>query len=172
MSDPDLNPQPLPPERGAGTPQEAGNAGAPPQPGNASPQQPEHSAPQPGYGAQQAGYGAQQTGYGAQQQPGYGPPQTPGYGASRYGAPGYGAPAQPGYNVLAIVGFILAFFVNIVGIILGFVALAQIKRTGEQGHGLAIAAIVIGFAEIALGILLAIVFSVVFGAAVSHYRTY
>ncbi|WP_158864254.1 DUF4190 domain-containing protein [Leifsonia sp. AG29] len=158
MSDPDLNPQPLPPEHGAGAPPEPGNTGATPPPADAAPQQPGYPAPQPGYGSPQ--------------QPGYGSPQQPGYGAPAYGAPGYGAPAQPGYNALAIVGFILAFFVNIVGIILGFVALGQIKRTGEQGRGLAIAAVVIGFAEIALGILLAIVFSVIFGAAVSHYRTY
>ena len=140
MSDPDLNPQPTPPQSGAGEAQAPGYAAAPQQPGYGTPQQ-------PGYGA-------------------------PGYGAPGYGAPGYGAPSRPGYNTLAIVGFILAFFVNIVGIILGFVALSQIKRTGEQGRGLAIAAIVIGFAEILLGILLAIVFSVVFGAAMSHYRTY
>ena len=105
MSDPDLNPQPLPP------------------------QQP----PQPQYGAYQ--------------------------------------PAQPGWNVMAIVGFILAFFVNIVGIILGFVALSQIKRTGEQGRGLAIAAIIIGFAEIVIGIIIFVFVLIGLGIAASQYHT-
>ena len=81
------------------------------------------------------------------------------------------APAQPGYNTMSIVAFILAFFVSIVGIILGFVALSQIKRTGEQGRGLAIAAIVIGFAEIVIGIIVTIVFIAAFGAAMSQYGT-
>lgn len=72
-----------------------------------------------------------------------------------------GAPAQRDtYNVLAIVGFIASFFVSIVGIVLGFVALSQIKRTGEKGRGLALAAIIIGFVAIALTILLVILFVV------------
>jgi len=58
---------------------------------------------------------------------------------------------------MAIVAFIVTFFINIVGIILGFVALNQIKRTGEKGHGLALAAIIIGFASIVLGIIITIV---------------
>ena len=65
-----------------------------------------------------------------------------------------GTPAQSDkFNVLAIVGFIAAFFVSIVGIVLGFIALSQIKRTGEKGRGLALAAIIIGFAAIALTII-------------------
>lgn len=58
---------------------------------------------------------------------------------------------------MAIVAFIVTFFINIVGIILGFIALNQIKRTGEKGHGLALAAIIIGFASIVLGIIITIV---------------
>lgn len=69
-----------------------------------------------------------------------------------YGAAG--TPAQTDkYNVLAIVGFVAAFFVNIVGIVLGFIALSQIKRTGEKGRGLALAAIIIGFASIVISII-------------------
>jgi peptidyl-prolyl cis-trans isomerase B (cyclophilin B) len=76
---------------------------------------------------------------------------------------GYGAPAQSRWNVLAIVAFIAAFFVSIVGIILGFIALSQIKRTGEQGRGLALAAVIIGFAAFALGI----IFSIIIFAAIA-----
>lgn len=98
------------------------------------------------------------------QQPQYGqPPAAPQYGES---AP-Y-APAQRGYNTMAIVAFILAFFISIVGIILGFVALSQIKKTGEQGRGLAIAAIIIGFVEIAIGIIIAIIVIAVIGTASTY----
>jgi peptidyl-prolyl cis-trans isomerase B (cyclophilin B) len=69
---------------------------------------------------------------------------------------------------MAIVAFIVTFFINIVGIILGFVALNQIKRTGEKGHGLALAAIIIGFASIVLGIIITIV---VFSTAGSMVHT-
>ncbi|QNE34163.1 DUF4190 domain-containing protein [Leifsonia shinshuensis] len=93
-------------------------------------------------------------------------PQQPQYGA-------YQPPAQPGYNTMSIVAFILAFFVSVVGIILGFVALSQIKRTGEQGRGLALAAVIIGFVEVAIGILVFILVIVGFAIAASHgYRTY
>ncbi len=92
------------------------------------------------------------------------PQQQPQYAAA--------PPAQPGYNTLAIVGFILAFFVNLVGVILGFVALSQIKRTGEQGRGLAIAAIIIGLAEIVLGIIFAIIIIASLGVAAANYNNY
>ena len=96
-----------------------------------------------------------------QQQP---PQQQPQYGAYQ--------PAQPGWNVMAIVGFILAFFISVVGVILGFVALSQIKRTGEQGRGLAIAATIIGFVEIAIGIIVFIFVAIGLGIAASQYQNY
>lgn len=52
---------------------------------------------------------------------------------------------QPRTNGLAIGAFVTAFFVPLIGAILGHVAYSQIKRTGEGGQGLAIAAIVIGW---------------------------
>ncbi|PJJ65252.1 DUF4190 domain-containing protein [Compostimonas suwonensis] len=81
----------------------------------------------------------------------------------------YQAPAaQPGYNVLAVVGFVLSLLAfNVVAVILGFIALSQIKRTGERGRGLALAAIIIGFVSIALGILFFIIFGIIAAAAVS-----
>jgi hypothetical protein len=47
-------------------------------------------------------------------------------------------------NTLSIVGFVLAFVANIVGLVVSVVALVQISRTGERGRGLAIAGIVVG----------------------------
>jgi hypothetical protein len=123
-------------------------------------------AQQPGYGqpyGQQpgAGAGGQQDGYG--QPGGYGPGSYPSgaypagsYPAGSYPAGGYG---QPGYpvqqrtNVLAIVALVLGFVIPLGGVICGFVAKRQIRRSGENGNGLATAGIVIGFVFIALTVL-------------------
>ena len=61
--------------------------------------------------------------------------------------------ASDKFNTLAIVGFVLAFVVNIAGVVVSFIALSQIKKTGERGRGLAIAGIIIGLLSIVLGIL-------------------
>ncbi|MDG4666230.1 DUF4190 domain-containing protein [Mycobacterium sp. 236(2023)] len=145
---------------------------APPYPDAGSPP----PYPTPGYGA--PGYGS----------PGYG---TPGYGAPGYGAPGYlppspygggypgaeygyGAPPQSGSNSLAIgslVASLLAIPLNllcftgtiasIVAVVLGIVALNQIKKSGQGGKEMAIAGTVIG----ALGLIGAFILVVLVAAA-------
>ncbi|MEA5457255.1 DUF4190 domain-containing protein [Sinomonas sp. JGH33] len=75
---------------------------------------------------------------------------------------------KTGTNALAIISLITSFFISIVGLILGVVALSQIKRTGEGGRGLAIAAIVIGSAGIAFGLLI-ITFGALAGNASTNY---
>lgn len=97
------------------------------------PNQPPQAPPQPQQPPQF------QQGYPPAQQP-YGAPQ---YGSPQYGAPQYGAPART--NVLAIFSLISAFFISILAVVLGHVALSQIKRTGEGGRGLAIAGLIIGY---------------------------
>jgi len=79
--------------------------------------------------------------------------------------PGYAAvPAAPKTNVLAIVSLVIAILqFNIIAIILGAIALNQIKKTGENGRGLAIAGIIIG----ALSVLFWIIFTIVIVAAVA-----
>ena len=47
-------------------------------------------------------------------------------------------------SVLAILSLVAAFVASVVGVVLGIVALVRIRRTGEAGWGLAIAAIVVG----------------------------
>lgn len=54
-------------------------------------------------------------------------------------------PQAPKTNTLAIVAFVGSFFVSLVGIICGHIALKQIKRTGEGGRGLALAGTIIGY---------------------------
>jgi heme A synthase len=65
----------------------------------------------------------------------------------------YAAQAPSRTNVLAIVSLVTAFFVSLAAIITGHIALAQIKRTGEKGRGLALAGVILGYAGIALGTL-------------------
>ena len=60
-------------------------------------------------------------------------------------------------NGLAIAALITSFFVSILGIILGFVALNQIKTSGEQGRGLALAGIIIGFVAVGITVLIIII---------------
>ena len=69
-------------------------------------------------------------------------------------------------NGIAIAALISSFFVSVLGIILGFVALNQIKTSGEQGRGLALAGIIIGFVAVGITILI-IILNVVFFAALS-----
>jgi hypothetical protein len=89
--------------------------------------------------------------------PGYGPPS---YGPpSSYGPPtaygpppAYGPPAYPPpypvygspTNALAIAALVCALTIAPVGLALGIAARRQIRRTGEQGDGLALAGIIVG----------------------------
>ena len=97
------------------------------------------------------------------------PAAPPAYGSNAPAAPAYGetAPAygQPATgpaktNVLAIVSLVSAFFVSLAAIITGHIALSQIKKTGEQGRGLAIAGLIIGYAGLVIGIIVIIFWAV------------
>lgn len=135
---------------------------------------------QPGYG--QAPYGQQPT-YG--QQPQYGQPaygQQPGYDQqAAYGQPyppAYGQPAYGGYpqagayapppatNTMAILALIFGIILAPLGVVFGFIARGQIKRTGESGDGLALAGIIIG-GIFTLLIIAYFVFIIVFISAVA-----
>ncbi len=50
----------------------------------------------------------------------------------------------------------MALFVPLVGAILGHVAMGQIKKTGEQGRGIALAGVIIGWVFTALVIVSAV----------------
>ena len=84
------------------------------------------------------------------------------------------APATQKTNVLAIVSLVSSFFISIVGIITGHIALSQIKKTGEQGRGMAIAGLIIGYIGIAAGIIwiIMIIILATAGAFSSSYSSY
>jgi Domain of unknown function (DUF4190) len=77
--------------------------------------------------------------------PGPPPGYAPAYGVfPGYGPPGYGP--RPRNNQLAMIALVLSFLGLLapVGLALGVVARGQIRRTGEAGEGLALAAVIIG----------------------------
>jgi hypothetical protein len=84
-----------------------------------------------------------------------------------YGGVAYQPGMGPKTNTLSIVALILAFFVPLGGIICGHIALNQIKKTGEAGHGLALAGTVIGYVLFGLGLLFGIFYIIFFAALFS-----
>ncbi len=83
-------------------------------------------------------------------------------------APYAPAAAGPKTNTLAIVSLVLAFFVSLGAVICGHIALSQIKKTGENGRGLAIAGLVLGYLGLVVGLLGAIVWFSFFAIAASN----
>lgn len=81
------------------------------------------------------------------------PPAAPAYSSAPpapAGAPAPGAPV-PG-RTLGIVALVVAIFFNVIGLILGIVALVQSKKAGHK-NGFAVAAIIVGAVLTVLGII-------------------
>jgi len=83
------------------------------------------------------------------------------------------APTMQKTNTLAIVALISAFIVPLAGIITGHIALSQIKKTGQAGHGLALAGTVLGYVFTVISIIMIIV-TIIIAAAASNagYSSY
>ena len=143
MTDPNLPEQP-----GASVPP-ASQPVQPPAPGPA----PDYGQPAPAYG---------------QPAPAYGQP-----------APGYGQPAGPKTNTLAIIslvasiaGIVILWGIgSIAGVICGHISLSQIKKTGEQGRGMAVAGLIVGYIGIALAIIGTIIAIALSAWFVANYGT-
>ncbi|GAB1817498.1 DUF4190 domain-containing protein [Herbidospora sp. RD11066] len=126
------------------------------------PQQPTYG--QPGYGTKDTqpaggGYG-QDYGYGQ----GYQQYQQPGYDAG-YAQPGYGYAATRPTNgmavaslVMGLIGLVLCGVTAVLGVIFGHIAISRIKTSGEEGHGMAVAGLVISYITIALWVILWLAF--------------
>lgn len=151
------------PEGAPAPPVAPGGHPVPPAPGG-------HSAP-----AVPGGYPASPApvGHPASAVPGGSPIPPAGYAAVppgfRYGAPAPVPGAEQRTNTVAIVAIVLGFVLPIGGIIAGSVALAQVKRTGEKGRGLAIGGIVAGAVMMVLSIIVGVALFLLFalGAASS-----
>ncbi|MGB4777294.1 DUF4190 domain-containing protein [Microbacterium sp.] len=94
------------------------------------------------------------------------PPAPPAYdSAPAYTAPAYqsapaydgGAPSNGSYpgKTLGIVALIVAIFANLIGLILGIVALVQSKKAGYK-NGFAVAAIIVGSVLFVIGLIIGI----------------
>jgi hypothetical protein len=99
------------------------------------------------------------------------PAAAPGYPAGQ-AAPVYPAapaagPAVPvASNPLPLIALIAAFLVPLVGIICGHISLAQIKRDGRSGKGLALAAVILGYSFTAIWVIvMALSLTITFAAA-------
>ncbi|MEU8398741.1 DUF4190 domain-containing protein [Nonomuraea sp. NPDC048892] len=124
-----------------------------------------------GYGQQPASH-PQQLGYGqlppsggyGQQPPSYGGYGQQGYGQQGYGQPGYYAPPRSTNGmavaslVLGIIGLIFCGLTSIPGVILGHIALNRIKRTGEEGSGMAVGGLVTSYITVVIWVLCWLIF--------------
>jgi hypothetical protein len=109
--------------------------------------------------------------------PSYPPPPPGGYGSPPPPPGGYGYQPPPqavGTNGMAIASLVCSLFGwvciigGVLGIIFGFMALGQIRQSGQGGRGMAIAGIVIGVIVTALVILAGIVGTVFGGTSSTH----
>jgi hypothetical protein len=75
------------------------------------------------------------------QQPPPNPYQQPYYQPPPY----YGYPPPRGTNTMAILSLVFAFVFAPAAIIMGHIARKQIRQTGEEGDGLALAGLILGY---------------------------
>nr|WP_055503039.1 DUF4190 domain-containing protein [Nonomuraea pusilla] len=152
-------------------PPSSGGYGQQPPSGGGYGQQPPSGG---GYGQQPpsgGGYGQQPPSY--EQPLGYGQqPLSGAYGAQGYGynsqpnyGPQYGAPQARSTNgmavaslVLGIIGLIFCGITSIPGVILGHMALSKIKRTGEDGQGMAVGGLVTSYITVVIWLLTWLIF--------------
>lgn len=75
---------------------------------------------------------------------------------------GYTADGQPVYgtairsqttNVFAVLALVFGILGGLLALIFGYIALSQIRRTGENGRGMAIAGITLGYLYLAFGLI-------------------
>jgi peptidyl-prolyl cis-trans isomerase B (cyclophilin B) len=96
----------------------------------------------------------------------------PPYDAGQGGYPGYGGyggrPQPRGTNTMAIVSLVSAFLFPPLGIVFGHISLSQLKRTNEEGKGLAVAGLAIGYVVTILSVI-ALIIGIVFTFAMVRW---
>lgn len=92
----------------------------------------------------------------------YGPQYQPGFPGNDQYDYGYAPPQRTTTNTMAIASLVTSGLgivpfcggiLSIVGIVLGAVALSQIKETRQEGYGIAVAGIVVGVAMLIVGLI-------------------
>ncbi|MCE4025443.1 DUF4190 domain-containing protein [Microbacterium sp. Au-Mic1] len=63
------------------------------------------------------------------------------------------APAANPSSPLPVIALVCAFLLPLAGIVCGHIALAQIKRDGRPGRGVALAAVILGYAFTAVWVI-------------------
>jgi hypothetical protein len=64
------------------------------------------------------------------------------------------APATSKTNAMAIVSLVTSILgLSLIGVITGHIGMSQIKKNGEQGNGLAVAGLIIGYIGVAAWLL-------------------
>jgi hypothetical protein len=78
------------------------------------------------------------------------------------------APASSGeLNILAVIALIASCFgFTIPGIVMGHIALSQIKKSGGSGRGLAVAALIVGYALTLVILVLVVLYFILIFAAI------
>ncbi|KQS17207.1 DUF4190 domain-containing protein [Frigoribacterium sp. Leaf186] len=113
------------------------------------------------------------------------PPAYQGQQPAHQGQPYGGQPAYQGQNgapgqrntlalvsmILGIAGFVTAI-TSIGAIVTGHMALSQIKKRGEEGRGMALTGLILGYVVVALTIIGIILIVAVFGAIASNPDLY
>ncbi|MBE1561367.1 hypothetical protein H4W81_004146 [Nonomuraea africana] len=56
--------------------------------------------------------------------------------------------------ITSLVGLIACGLPSIVGVILGHISMGQIKRTGEEGRGMGLAGLILGYVGVVLWVIL------------------
>jgi peptidyl-prolyl cis-trans isomerase B (cyclophilin B) len=83
------------------------------------------------------------------------------------------APEGPKTNVLGIVSLVTAILgISIAAVITGHIALSQIKKRGEAGHGIALAGLIIGYVGCAIWIIFWIFWIVLLASGAAWYNMY
>ena len=109
---------------------------------------------------------------------------TPPYSNQPYGTPPYEPYGYPGHpyppypypypaprtNALAIASLVCAFLFAPLGIVFGHLSLSQIRRSGEDGRGLALAGLVIGYVVTIAAILAVVAATLLFAWAARVVR--
>jgi peptidyl-prolyl cis-trans isomerase B (cyclophilin B) len=87
-----------------------------------------------------------------------GPVQAPDHAQGRpaygQGAPGYPPAGPQKTNTMAILGLVFAFLFQPLGIVFSAIGLSQIKKTRENGRGLALAGLILSIVFMILGLIL------------------